>query len=82
MGFGYLVIPPVVAPRVSFVPVFKPFLYFVEQAFVFVIFVLRVGIGKCKIIKTVYMCKRRPVGALYTGIVYVGKGTIDIIVVF
>ncbi len=82
LGFGNLVVPPVVAPRVPVVPVFKPFHYLVKESFVSIIAVSGSSISECKIIQSVYVQQWRPVCTLYARIVHVGEGAVGFIVGF
>ncbi len=82
LGFGNLVVPPVVAPRIPFVPVLQAFHYLVEEGFISVIAVSGGGIGECEIIQSLYVQQGRPVCTLYARIVHVGEGAVGFIVGF
>ena len=73
LRFGNLVVPPVVAVRIAFIPIFQPFHYLIIDIFVLIVSILRVGVGKCKIIQSVYVSERFPVCTVAAAVVHVGE---------
>ena len=73
LWFGNLVVPPVVTVRITFIPIFQSFHYLIVNVLALIVSVLRIGIGKSKIIQSVYVDERLPIGAVAAAVVYVGK---------
>ena len=80
LRFGNLVIPPIMAPRITFLPKFQSFHNLIIQSLFTKIFVLRIGIGKHKIADTLHMNQRRPIGTPNTGIVHISERTVFFVI--
>ena len=71
LWFGYLIVPPVTTIRIAPVPIFKCSHNLTIQCFLPIVLILRICIGKNKIIDTVNVNQRFPVCTIRTTIIYI-----------